>query len=275
MKTYHDFLVGMQKRTADNHARKDHFEESFGYREIDGKTGPVSPNYSSLQSELLTRPFYEALCTFYIHPADRYQRRLWYENLQLSFSIGVYIHQRKNFLGNLTFVWRLPSNNERNQENLIETLNSIKKTIPIYSTRAMRKDFFDRYSKFGIEPAVLRDIYRFTTNDESAGSSQKEVEVDKRLINFILESNDTDLLWDLRKLNGRPQNPAFNPFWEELQKYIDEFAAVDERRHSDILYLPVATSIENLRQIILDRLPEGSIAPSSSWLYMNFWPSNQ
>ena len=47
---------------------------------------------------------------------------------------------------------------------------------------------------------------------------------------------------------------------------------MDERRHSDILYL---TSIENFHQTILDRLPEGSIAPSSSWLYMDFWPSNQ
>ena len=84
----------------------------------------------------------------------------------------------------------------------------------------MRKEFFDRYSKFGIEPAVLRDIYRFTTDDESAGSSQKKEEIDKRLVNFILESNDTDLLWDLRKLNGRQKNPAPDPFWQELQKYI-------------------------------------------------------
>ena len=70
----------------------------------------------------------------------------------------------------------------------------------------MCKEFFDRYSKFGIEPAVLRDIYRFTTDDESTGSSQKEEEVDQRLVNFILESNDTDLLWDLRKLNSHPKN---------------------------------------------------------------------
>ena len=45
--------------------------------------------------------------------------------------------------------------------------------------------------------------------------------------------------------------------------------------HSDILYLPVATSIENLCQIILDRHPVGSAAPSISWLYMDFCPSSQ
>ena len=139
----------------------------------------------------------------------------------------------------------------------------------------MCKEFFDRYSKFGIEPAVLRDIYRFATDDESAGSSQKEEEVDQHLVNFILESNDTDLLWDLRKLNSHPKKKTFDSFWHELQKYIHEFAAVDERKHSDILYLPVATSIENLCQIILDRHPVRSTAPSISWLYMDFCPSSQ
>ena len=42
-----------------------------------------------------------------------------------------------------------------------------------------------------------------------------------------------------------------------------------------IFYLPVTTSIENLHQIVLDRVSEGSAVPSNSWLYMNFWPSNQ
>lgn len=77
MKSYHDFLVGMQQRTADNHSRKEHFEESFGYREINGKIGPLSPNYLPLQNELLSRPLYQAYCTFDIHPEDRYKRRLW------------------------------------------------------------------------------------------------------------------------------------------------------------------------------------------------------
>ena len=45
MKSYHDFLIGVQQRTTENHSRKKHFEESFGYREIDGKTGPVLPYY--------------------------------------------------------------------------------------------------------------------------------------------------------------------------------------------------------------------------------------
>ena len=143
MTSYDDFLIGMQQGTAQNHSRKEHFEESFGYREIDGKTGPVSPTYLPLQNELLSRYFYEAYCTFDIHHDDCYKQRLWYETLQLNFSIGVYVHQRKNFLGNLTYVWRICENNERSHEDLIETLNFIKKTIPKYSSRDMDKEFFD------------------------------------------------------------------------------------------------------------------------------------
>ena len=72
MKSYHNFLVGMQHPTADNHSRKEKFEESFGYNKINGKTGPVSPNYLPLQNELLSRLFYQAYYTFHIHPDDCY-----------------------------------------------------------------------------------------------------------------------------------------------------------------------------------------------------------
>ena len=137
----------------------------------------------------------------------------------------------------------------------------------------MCKEFFDRYSKFGIEPAVLRDIYRFATDDESAGSSQKEEEVDQHLVNFILESNDTDLLWDLRKLNSHPKKKTFDSFWHELQKYIHEFAAVDERKHSDILYLPVATSIENISQIFwIDILWDLQHHPFHGYIWISAHP---
>ena len=53
MRSYHDFLVGMQQRTADNRSTKEHCEESCGYTDISGKKGPVPPNYLPLQNELL------------------------------------------------------------------------------------------------------------------------------------------------------------------------------------------------------------------------------
>ena len=60
MNSYHDFLFGMQQCTADNHSRKEHFEESFGYRETNGEKGPVSTNYLPPQNELLSKSSYRA-----------------------------------------------------------------------------------------------------------------------------------------------------------------------------------------------------------------------
>ena len=171
----------MQQGTAQNHSRKEHFEESFGYREIDGKTGPVSPTYLPLQNELLSRDFYEAYCTFDIHHDDRYKQRLWYETLQLNFSIGVYVHQRKNFWGNLTYVWRIRENNERSQEDLIETLNFIKKTIPKYSTHAMHKEFFDSTTNLALNPEFSETSITSTLMIKVLVPAKRK----KRLINIL------------------------------------------------------------------------------------------
>lgn len=49
---------------------------------------------------------------------------------------------------------------------------------------------------------------------------------------------------------------------------------VHERRHTDTQYMPFAMSVEDLRNQIIKRLPEGTPAPSTSWIRLNFCPSN-
>lgn len=154
---------------------KKHSGESFGYREINGKTGLVSPSYLPLQNELFSRPFYQAYFTFDINPDDRYKRRLWYENIQLYIVVGVYVHQRKNFLVNLTYVWRVPKENEGNQEHLIETLNGIKKTITKDSTVPCVKNLLTDTPNLTLK---LLFSQTSTTDYESAGFIQKDVELD-------------------------------------------------------------------------------------------------
>ncbi len=43
-------------------------------------------------------------------------------------------------------------------------------------------------------------------------------------------------------------------FWQELSTFLEKDAAVDERRHSDILHMPAAISIRHLREVIVQRL---------------------
>ncbi len=82
------------------------------------------------------------------------------------------------------------------------------------------------------------------------------------------------VLLDLRVLNGRPESTQFDAFWEEVDKLVVENAAVQERRHGDCMYLPIAMSIEDLKNMVSHRLPEGTLIPSTEWIRLQFWPSN-
>lgn len=46
-------------------------------------------------------------------------------------------------------------------------------------------------------------------------------------------SQDLDLGTDLRRLNGRPANPAFDAFWAKAQSLLEEYKRVDDRRHGE------------------------------------------
>ncbi|SMN01555.1 hypothetical protein SPONL_2127 [uncultured Candidatus Thioglobus sp.] len=107
-----------------------------------------------------------------------------------------------------------------------------------------------------------------------------EQAVNERIAQALVHLDDPDILLDLRKLNGKVKNTAFDHFWEELQLYLDELnPAVDERRHSAVLHMPIAISIRHLREIISDRLSskfpgEEKGIPSLEWIRYQFWPRN-
>ena len=55
--------------------------------------------------------------------------------------------------------------------------------------------------------------------------------------------------------------------------------AVDERRHGDVMHMPLAISVRNLQEIISGRLMEKlpdflPLIPSQEWLRLQFWPAN-
>lgn len=58
----------------------------------------------------------------------------------------------------------------------------------------------------------------------------------------------------LRQTNPKANSSAFDKFWYELQAYSDETTlAMDERRHGDVLHMPLAVSIRQLQKVITDR----------------------
>lgn len=65
------------------------------------------------------------------------------------------------------------------------------------------------------------------------------------------------MFYDLRKNNGRPKDASLDPFWDALDVYLDEVSVVQERRHSDKMYMPLAISCQDLIETIAARLPAG------------------
>lgn len=177
-----------------------------------------------------------------------------------------------NYVGNALFLWKIPHASERSAEKELEVVTKIKDKMPVFSTRAIRKEFFERYPN--LKPYELRNMFFKLTNFEYCSENRTSADVDERFMKFILSSDDEDLIVDLRKNNGRPCDPKLEPFWDELAKLLDEVSAVDDRRQHSTSYLPFAISIDDLREQVKARLPPDAPTPSNSWIRLNFMPSN-
>ena len=274
MKRYHDILIQQQERTASNHASPApvrSLKDNWTLKNIVANpSGQIKQEYEELV-KVFQDSMYEPISLLDYEPTDRYDRRMWLDNLSLPFAVTVYSYQHGNYMGNIHFIWQ----GEPIEQKTVEIVASLKEKIPVYSTRAMRRDFFDTYKKCSqTKPAVLRSMFRYLRDDASAPETTSEGEVDYRLEECLLATDDEELVYDLRKNNGRVQDPRFEPFWDELKRFLEEKAAVHERRHGDHLYLPFAISVESLQREIQSRLLADTPVPSASWIRLNFWPSN-
>ena len=81
---------------------------------------------------------------------------------------------------------------------------------------------------------------------------------------------------DLRKLNsGQPSK--FEEFWSYMDKVMNEYseAAADSRRHGKAT-LPIAASVEDLRRLVIEKMPSGTDIPipSVSAIRLQFLPKH-
>ena len=127
---------------------------------------------------------------------------------------------------------------------------------------------------------ILRNIYCTLLHDSTSPEYAGQVEVDERVANAVLHVDDAEVILDLRRANGRPNSTIFDKFSEELQAYFDETPlAVDERRHGDVLHMPLAISIRQLQEVITEwlkkKFPDTVLPnPSQEWIHLQFWPTN-
>ncbi|XP_052249975.1 uncharacterized protein LOC127858198 isoform X2 [Dreissena polymorpha] len=271
---YADFLKQQVQRSAANRQLNEpvrSLDDSNVMRDVQVcSDGELSEQYTKVYESIKLLKDFEPLFLHDFEPEDAYDKKKWLAALQLPFQTKLYSHKYGNYIGNYTFIWKSPADPVGD----LQAVTAIKHDLLKFSTRGMRKSFFLKYSKCGPKPAVLRHMYRFLTEDDTAAESRRQEEVNNRVTEFLLNSDSTELLYDLRKNNGRPKDTRLDPFWDLMSSHLDNIGVVDERRHGDKLYMPVAISVENLIETVAKDLPKDASIPSKSWVQFNFWPSN-
>lgn len=113
----------------------------------------------------------------------------------------------------------------------------------------------------------------YDVGDSSASSNLNEAVIQER-IQIIVDSQDPDIVDDLRHHN-KGQPTKYEVFWDECKKFLEEVeTAVDERRHGEATHLAKAISTRDLLEQVAKRCPEGTAIPCEQWLRLQFWPKN-
>ncbi|WAR22044.1 hypothetical protein MAR_016018 [Mya arenaria] len=142
----------------------------------------------------------------------------------------------------------------------MRVISEISDSLQKFSCRALRKEFIEKYVNFVKCPKpILRHMYFSLTGYEDSANCTMEQEIYER-ISKIISADDTQLLLDLRATDGS------DSYYDILQ--------VNERRKSEEMYMPLAISIETLKNEIAKRVPDGTPIPSNETIRLQFSPRN-
>lgn len=234
LQKYLSFMSGMKERTAQNLIKS----EPVSLK----KVGNVKDEYKKLDDFLKNVATYETKDLIDFEPEDKTERRKWLDNLHLSSDISLFTYRYGYYLGNVNLVWKVNEEDTQQSTSLeIGIVSKIRESIPKYATRQMQKDFILKYYKHsGGSKSILRNMYKFLTDWEYTPENKQTAQIHLRTSKILLELDDTELIFDLRKNNGKTCDPRLEPFWDELGKFLDKKSVVHERMHTDTLYMPFA-----------------------------------
>jgi hypothetical protein len=130
-----------------------------------------------LNDVLQSKSTYQPVFVGDFAPSDRRQRYSYIKEVEKGLLISTVFltYSPGGSAVNHHFIWRVPdsfdvdaaiSENPENQQ----VIDAIKRELPVYHTRAMRRQFVDMYGKLmkGTSPYLLRDIYKELAGDASA-----------------------------------------------------------------------------------------------------------
>ncbi|GES81976.1 hypothetical protein GLOIN_2v1780244 [Rhizophagus clarus] len=119
----------------------------------------------------------------------------------------------------------------------------------------MQKNVLNKYSYIQkVTPAVLHMLHFDLTGNVAVSLNSISHDVEERL-QLMLTLADPTIISDLRTNNDFDRT-KFNTFWDEIEAYFNKqnLLTVDEQRHGTILYMPLALSVCDLCEIIMEKL---------------------
>ena len=101
-------------------------------------------------------------------PGDSKRRYQYLQTLKSSgfpFPTALLTYSHGNNVGNFNFIWRVQAVSEASFSDSQSVIEAIKKSIPTYHTRAMRKEISSLFGRLtsSVKPAAIRHIYRTIT----------------------------------------------------------------------------------------------------------------
>lgn len=175
--------------------------------------------YKKLQDGMNLSKNYQYLDLDTYTPDDRLKRQRYIKNLALQEPVMLYRIAYGGSVGMLNFIWKVQKQDsqERTSHNVLN-VNKINAFLPKFSTRAMRRNFLNRYSKHvNIPRSLLRSMFFELTGCERIAGSKEQDSIDER-ISSLLNSDYPTLLLDNRSLNNGDIDTKFGDFFEETGK---------------------------------------------------------
>ncbi|CAJ0824720.1 14777_t:CDS:2 [Entrophospora sp. SA101] len=264
-------------RDSSSNARDDVFVKDYEAHDV------YPPQYKPLVTLLKESNYYEILNIDDLLTSKPQENYLYFQNICTDTSFTMYRYYHGNYLGTLNFVWKISQINEHDKNKETRNISKIYEEIPIYFTRQMKKSVINKYSLLiKASSSVMKVLYQDLTGDVSKPNDEQSKDIQER-IKLMLDTQDPDIMIDLRKTIGE-RSTKFDIFWDEMEDYFNENSpSVHERRYTTTLYMPIAMSVNDLLQTILERLrnkyngdipPEIEI-PSNEWVRLQFWPKSE
>ena len=239
--------------------------------------------YKDVEKVLDLRSHYEIVELMEFAPADRYERRHWVDSICSKSTLALFKFHSGGSHQAVICVWKLPQLvEERDESRHAHCIAEVMSKAKLFHSRAMRRDFLHRWQiafQGKAANAALKAIYAELTGDSSALITAQEKETREKLLEWILDSDESNFLVDYHSGSGQLKDGDFQPFWDEVNKYMNEQElAVHERRHGETMFLPLAVSMTSLHRSICDRLEagphKGCKKPSAELLRLQFQPSS-